>query len=301
MRFWQTRLGAAIGVLLLCWAVAVAVAGTRVYLVTHPPRQVDSIDFESMRMPAEEVRFRAVDGPWLTGWLIESERSLPTLLLCHDLGSSKTALVDLAFELHSQGFPVLLFDFRAHGESAGDASTLGLTEKRDILGALDFLAARNGPAPQQIGIYGVGMGAHAAVLAAADRRSIRVLVLDGVYPDVGYRLARRVFADWKPAMRHFQFLPRSLFSLMSQSRIDEHRAGQAMSSLLGRDVLLLAPAGDARLVREMHRMYAEIPNQPDVDPNLVVLPATQSEGLYGKDLVHHREQVVEFFVNRLGR
>ena len=37
----------------------------------------------------------------------------------------------------------------------------------------------------------------------------------------------------------------------------------------------------------------------DVDGNLVILPATQSEGLYGADLATHHDHVVAFFRERL--
>ena len=46
-------------------------------------------------------------------------------------------------------------------------------------------------------------------------------------------------------------------------------------------------------------MVEAVPDQPDVDGNLVVLPRTQSEGLYGADLARHHRGVTEFFVERL--
>jgi len=56
------------------------------------------------------------------------------------------------------------------------------------------------------------MGAFAAVLAARDRPALRVLVLDGLYPDVGYPLVRRAFDGWEVGVEHLAFLPRAIFS-----------------------------------------------------------------------------------------
>jgi pimeloyl-ACP methyl ester carboxylesterase len=288
------------GGVLLTAALAQGITVVRVHAVTHPPRQApDDIDFDSMLMRVQRVQFSSVDGIELQGWMIPGKSDRPPILLCHDTGSSKASLVSLAIALHNKGFSILLFDFRGHGTSGGRASTLGIREKRDILGALDFVSERWEDGSRQIGVYGVGMGAHAAVLAAADRQALRVLVLDGLYPDVSYPLVRRVFAGWQPGVRNLGFLPNSVFAIMNRTRIGDHRAADALPNLLGRDVLLLAPVGDPELTSEMKRMVGSIPPQPDVDGNLVVLPATQGHGLYGPDLGLHVSQVTEFFESRL--
>jgi pimeloyl-ACP methyl ester carboxylesterase len=301
MSFWESKLGALLGVLLLACLLVVSLVGVRVYLATHPERQADEgFDFNSMLMEVDQVQFPAVDGTRLSGWLIEGDAARPPVLLCHDVGSSKASQVSLGIELQRRGFTVLMLDFRGHGQSEGRSSTLGLEEKRDVLGALDFLMERQGREGGRVGVYGVGMGAHAAVLAAVDRPSLRVLVLDALYPDVAGPLARRVFGGWKPGIRSLGFVSSGLFALMHGTRIGEQRAADALPGLLGRDVLLLAPAGDPELTAEIQRMVESIPEQREVDGNMVVLPATQGDALYGEDLDRHREQVARFLDHRLG-
>ena len=300
MGSWRSKSGALCGVVLLAAALVVGTTAVRVHGVTHPARRApEPIDFDSMLMRVQRVQFPSIDGIELQGWMILGKSDRPPILLCHDSGSSKASLVSLAIALHNKGFSLLLFDFRGHGTSGGRESTLGLLEKRDILGAVDFVMERWEEASRHVGIYGVGMGAHAAVLAAADRQALRVLVLDGLYPDVSYPLARQVFAGWQPGVRKLAFLPNRLFELVNRTRIGRHRAADALPNLLGRDVLLLAPVGDPELTAEMKRMVGSIPQQPDVDGNLVVLPATQVHGLYGPDLDLHVAQVTEFFESRL--
>jgi len=295
-RRWRLAAGlAGIGLALL------ALAAARVQWTTSPGGSAEqSFDFEAMSLKVEDVRFRSTDGLALTGWLLPGEPSRSPILLCHDLGQSKADLVDLAIELNGAGFPLLLFDFRGHGGSQAARSTLGLFEKRDILGAVDFLSERKA-GPARFGIYAVGMGAHAAVLAAADRRSLSVLVLDGLYPDASYPLVRRFWEGWPTGVEHLGAVPKVAFALMNGVSADAHRASDMLSGLLGRDILLLAPAGDPTLVAELRRMYGQIPEQREVDGNLEVLPATQSVGLFGKDVERHRERVLEFFRTRLVR
>jgi pimeloyl-ACP methyl ester carboxylesterase len=294
--------GRAVFGLVIVATVAAGFTAARVHATLRPARHTEEeFDFAAVGLRARAVAFPATDGVPLEGWLLNAPGQGPPVLLCHPLGSSRGSMVNLAIELHRTGFPVLAFDFRGHGGSGGGPSTLGLDEKRDILGAIDFLAAEAGGPLREVGIYGVGMGAHAAVLAATDRRSIRVLVLDGLYPAVVYPLLDQVFGDWSLGRERLAFLPQGIFALLSGTPLEGERADAALTRLAGRDVLFLAPAGDGALAGEMRRMYESVPPQPDADGNLVVLPATQSQGLSGADRDHHQRRVAAFFAERLGR
>ena len=301
MRFWRSPLGALAVVLLLAAGGGIGATAYQVFRQTAPRRATEvPIDFESMMVRAENVRFPSTDGIDLAGWLIRGAPDQAPIVLCHDLGSSKASLVNVALALSRAGFTVLMFDFRAHGDSAGERSSLGVLEKRDVVGAVDFLGTLEGLETKRIGVFGVGMGAHAAVLAAADRPALRVLVLDGLYPDASYELARRVYLDWSFAVDHLSFVSGGMLAALSGSAGPEARAADVIGHLLGRDLLLLAPASDTRLADEMMRMYKTVPDQADADGNLVVLPATHADGLYASDLTRYHERVAEFFSTRLG-
>ena len=301
MRFWRSPLGALAVVLLIAAGGGIGATAYQVLRETAPPRSVEApIDFESMMVRAEDVRFPSTDGIELAGWLIRGAPERAPIVLCHDLGSSKASLVNVALALSRDGFTVLMFDFRAHGDSAGERSSLGVLEKRDVLGAVDFLGSLEGLPTKRVGVFGVGMGAHAAVLAAADRPALRVLVLDGLYPDASYELARRVYLDWTFAVDHLSFVSGGMLAALGGSTGPEARAADVIGHLPGRDLLLLAPASDTRLADEMMRMYQTVPDQADADGNLVVLPATHADGLYASDLTRYHERVAEFFSTRLG-
>jgi len=300
MRFWKSVPGAFVLVLLIGVGVAGAAVGQRVYRVTHPPRQTeDNLTVTSALVPIEEVQFEASDGVPLHGWLLEGDPDRPFIVLCHSLGSSKSSVLDLGVRLQKYGFNLLLFDFRGHGRSGGEASSLGINEKRDIIGAIDYLDSLDGVRMDRIGLYGVGMGAHAGVLASIDRPAIKVLVLDGLYPDASFTLNRKVFGGWAFGTDHLGFAPRAAFAMMTPAPAGDRRAADVLPRLVGRDVLLLAPTGDAALTREMEAMYATIPEQRDSDGNLALLPATRHENRYGEDLETLEARVAEFFWSRL--
>ena len=92
-----------------------------------------------------------------------------TVLICHGLASNKSNQFILASGFVPYGYNVLIFDFRAHGESGGQLTSFGDLERRDVLGrrSLDSGASS---IQQAHHIYGVGasMGAAALIAAAAD-------------------------------------------------------------------------------------------------------------------------------------
>jgi pimeloyl-ACP methyl ester carboxylesterase len=300
MSFWRTVPGAVVLVLLIGIGAAGAAVGTRVYRVTHPPRLTDdALTVTSAVVPVEQVKFEASDGVLLDGWLLKGDPDRPFIVLCHGLGGSKSSVLDLGVRLQKQGFNLLLFDFRGHGRSGGEARSLGSNEKRDVIGAIDFLDSLDGARVDRIGLYGVGMGAHAGVLASIDRPAIKVLVLDGLYPDASFTLSRKVFGNWAFGNDHLAFAPRAAFAMMTTAPAGDHRAADVLPRLVGRDVLLVAPTGDVALAREMEAMYATIPEQRDSDGNLALLPATRHENAYGQDLETLEKRVAEFFWSRL--
>jgi pimeloyl-ACP methyl ester carboxylesterase len=304
MRFWRSIPGAIVLVVSLGIIAALGLAAAQVFRVTHPARKSEmAVNLGADLAKAEDVAFKSTDGIRLKGWLFRGAKKMPPVVVCHDLGESRNAVMNLAIAINKAGFTVLTFDFRGHGTSSGDGSTLGVHEGRDVLGAIDFVAGlpKDGVDARRIGIFGAGMGAHAAVLAAAERPELRVLVLDGLWPDAGFALVRREFADWDWGQKHLGAVPVTLFPMIAGASIDEGRARDVLPSLAGRDLLLVAPAGDGRLDEAMRAMYATLPEQRDSERNLVTLPATRASGLGAEDLARYHERVVEFFRSRLVR
>jgi fermentation-respiration switch protein FrsA (DUF1100 family) len=285
MRFWRTPLGAIVVVLLLGVGVVLGATAVRVHRHLSPPRVEQApIDFESMMMRVEDVRFPATDGVSLAGWFMQGAPDRPAVILCHDLGASRASMVNLAIALRRDGFSVLAFDFRGHGESAGGGSTLGVREKRDVAGAVDYLKSRKDLDTKRIGVFGVGMGAFAAVLAAADR---------------GYPLVHGVYREWTFGVDHLGFLPRGVFAALNGTTAGQEQACEVIAGLLGRDLLLVASESDEQLTGEMMRMYEAVPDQVDVDGNLVVLRATHGDGLFAEQLEAYHERVIDFFETRM--
>lgn len=289
-------------VVLVAIIAALGVVAFRVWEATHPSRAARADQAIALDLAkAEGVAFTAGDGVELRGWFLAGRDGAPAVVLCHDLGGSSAQMINLGIYLQKLGLHVLAFDFRGHGASGDAPASLGPAEKRDVLGALDYLATRTSPAMdlRRIGVYGAGSGAHAAVLAAADRPALRVLVLDGLWDDVSSRIAREVFGNWSFGVKRLRFLPSSMLGAIAKVDPQDARADLAVARLKGRDVLFVAPAGNALLATTMEKMYATLPQARDAEANLVTLPGTGTDGLFGAELERYHGRVGSFFGTRL--
>jgi alpha-beta hydrolase superfamily lysophospholipase len=161
----------------LTFALAAPVLTTLSQL--HPQRIAPILTPGDHGRPFEEVQLRA-DGRTLAGWHLPAPQGQkPAVVIAHGVGASRQNFLPVAEMVQDLGHPVLLFDFRAHGDSGGQLSTLGLGEADDVRAAHAWLAARYPGRP----IHGLGysMGGAALCRAAADGGGFDRIVLDSVY------------------------------------------------------------------------------------------------------------------------
>lgn len=88
-----------------------------------------------------------------------------TVILFHGLGVSKSILIDEANEFRVEGYHVLLVDFRAHGNSEGQTTTIGVRETEDVKLTFDHISAKG---EKNIFLYGSSLGAVAIAKAVSD-------------------------------------------------------------------------------------------------------------------------------------
>lgn len=149
--------------------------------VVFPARSLHDRTPAQVGLPYEAVAFPSRDGLMLTGWFVKGGPA--TVVLTHGHGGNKGQLLDTAEFLHQAGYSLLLFDFRASGESEGNQSTLGYHEAKDIAGALDFLGQRPEVDAARVGALGISMGAAALLLTGDDGRRFAAIVADSAFSD----------------------------------------------------------------------------------------------------------------------
>jgi pimeloyl-ACP methyl ester carboxylesterase len=139
---------------------------------------------------AEEVAFATSDGVALRGTLLAQPRPAPLAIVCHGVGANRAAFFGHAQHAFALGCHVLAFDFRAHGDSGGFASTFGADEVLDVAAAAAWLRARPGCEASPLVLIGVSMGGATVLRAAAETHANGVLA-ESAFADLDAMIERQ--------------------------------------------------------------------------------------------------------------
>jgi pimeloyl-ACP methyl ester carboxylesterase len=134
---------------------------------------------EDVGLPVESLSFRAADGVTLRGWWNGGDGDKPVIIFLHGLNRSRLELLERAAESYKEGYGVLLFDLRNHGESDAAYTTLGIHETRDVCAASREVRSR-APGRSQI-LWGVSMGAATGLLSLRDCGGFAGVVSDSAF------------------------------------------------------------------------------------------------------------------------
>ncbi|MBC7872933.1 MAG: alpha/beta hydrolase, partial [Ferruginibacter sp.] len=130
------------------------------------PRQPRSIISESPTFPFDTVTLKTGKGIFIDAWYGKTDSAAKgTVILFHGIAGNKGMLLAEAYEFRYLGYNVLLVDYRAHGNSGGQTTTIGIREPEEVKLAYDFIG---GKGETRIFLYGISMGAVVVSKAIAD-------------------------------------------------------------------------------------------------------------------------------------
>jgi len=277
----------------------VALSFLLVYANTHPPRYPLFAPPSAYKADYEDVVFTSKDGVPLKGWIIKPSHPHPTspaIIICHGVGANKSDFTDLAAALSRRGYAVLLFDFRAHGESGGSRTSLGYHEQKDVAAALDFLRGRSEIDPKRIGIYGFSLGGATAILAAAKTRAFSAIVADSAFTSLKDQARSAITGFYHlPA---FLFLPLSVlgYELYFQTSIDAVSPVTAIAGLSPAPILIIAGEGDKLIPADNGRRLYAAAKEPK---ELWIIPHAEHGGTLAAAGSEYEKRVGEFFDRNL--
>jgi uncharacterized protein len=182
-------------------AVLLALAGSILFVsyrqtvdYLHPARQTASGELlRANGVDFQEIELVTEDHVRLSAWYTPPQNGA-VILVAHGYGDKRTEPYYSLFASH--GYGVLAWDFRAHGKSGGEFSSLGYYEVLDAKAALDFALAQ--PGMEHVGAWHGSMGAVTMIRATAQYPEIKALVADSPFAALEEEMDLRVPF---PAMR----------------------------------------------------------------------------------------------------
>jgi alpha-beta hydrolase superfamily lysophospholipase len=211
-------------------------------------------------LPFEEVSFPSTDGVAVSGWFLPGGTRKSVVACGHGMFRSRREVLDRAAFFRQQGYDTLVFDFRRHGASGGELMTLGYQERWDFEGAVEFLREKRPDAP--VVLYGVSMGAGAALLAARETPAVAAVVADSPFLNVEHTVVHHVKLIF--GLPRFPFASALLWFLEMRGGFDREDFDlEAASAALGdRPLLVLAGGEDRRMPLDVQKRVAEASKSP---------------------------------------
>jgi len=181
---------ASLGIGLLLWRISYRFTNPADYQFKGPAVGQATHDFDpnteadpraACGLEFEDVEFPSADGATLRGWFVPVPGSQLAIVATHGRGADRRAYLPQLGLLHDLGATVLLFDFREHGTSdgTGRGMSAGYREAQDISAAARYLKHQVGV--DHVVVIGSSLGGVAAILAAADDRSINAVITEGAF------------------------------------------------------------------------------------------------------------------------
>ena len=238
----------------------------------------------------EKITVKSKDGLDLAGWWIPSihGKSRIVIIFCHGLGADKYQVMDYVPFLRENGYNILSFDFRGHGENKSKYTSLGYFEINDLLGAVDFVKTKG---MKSIGVLGLSMGAATAIVAAKKTGDINAIVSDSGFARLApliNRYAKRIY--------HISFTPLvSLVKKVAEIRISaKYDTVNPVDDIkdLKVPVLIIHGDKDENIPVENANMLYESAKEPK---KLLIFPGATHVESHSIAQVKYEKEVLGFF------
>jgi len=286
-RFFRTILPAAailaIGTLLIF--------GFFVYKISYPGAVPESVNPSHYLLPSLDVLFPGAGGETIPAWWIPGLKGAPGIILSPGYGMSRSDALNLALALHEKGFNLLIYDQRGSGAAPRGASSLGLYETEDMLSALEFMRGRPESDRKRIGIWGVDIGALAALRTAAASSEVRAVAADSVFQFPSDFLSYRIEEDFGLDNRLLQFGCFQIFKLVHLRGSLSQSAGIPLQQLSDRSILFIKGENRKQLGYLTTAIYDALKPQKE----LISFKTARIHMMGGEDLKSYNRQVVNFF------
>ena len=228
-------------------------------VTTYRPRLMPRDQSPLSQLAGQAIDFNSTDGIVLAGvWMTAASApdhptqhgwGTSTVILCHGPVGGKESMADMASELLAGGYNVLVFDFRANGQSGGHITTFGNLERNDVLGVRWI---RQNHPRQCRHLYGVGneTGAAALLLAATDAsddgQAIESVAVFNVFDDFNHLAANVLGQNLAAPVRWVVMkLGMPLISLQTGADMKHFSLEDAAANLAPRPLLVIQ-SGNAK-------------------------------------------------------
>ncbi len=263
-------------------------AGELVYPARRPPASSPS----DYGLAAEAISFKTRDGLILHGWFVPaSGQAKGTLVFSH--GYAGDCSPDLVYVplLNRAAYNVCLFDFRGHGTSEGDFTSVVYYERGDLMDAIDFLRRKG---ISRVGLVGFSMGGAIALATAPLCPEVVAVVSDSTFGELTtiIRNAAVLRGFPYPGALLVGWLVELLASFRVRANLFSADPIHTIAKISPRPVLIMHGEADTAIpVSEAYRLFRAAREPKE----LWVVPGAGHRQIEAVQPEEYRRRLVQFF------
>ncbi len=270
----------------------------------HDP--LDSKTPASFGMDYHDIQFQSSDGILLKGWYVPANGAAKgTIVYVHGYNRTRVEMLPEAIFGHGLGYDGVLFDLRHQGASGGAESSIGYQERLDVEAAVRYARGQE-KAPPPVIVWGVSMGAAAALMAAADSQEVDAVISDSTflnYPDMirhHYYLFRNIVRRrwwWFPPLPAFPIADEVIYwsARRGHFKPSDFDLEKAVTRIGKRPILFVGVQGDERMPPEIARkLYGDAQSELK---DIVIVPGTRHGEGFSSGNAQYEAEVSKFLAS----
>jgi pimeloyl-ACP methyl ester carboxylesterase len=262
-----------------------------VYKVSYPEAATEAVNPSHYLLPYLAVEIPCGKDSGIPAWWIPGLKHAPGVVLAPGYGMSRSDALSLAVVLNQHGFNLLIYAQRGSGSLPKGASALGLQESEDMASAIQFLKKRAESDPARIGIWGVDIGAFAALKAAAAFPEVCAIAADSPYETVQSYLDYRITEDFGLENSLMLFGCRQVFRLVHLFSQASLNTALPLNALSGKAILFIKGEDRPRLADLTTAIYKKIQPQKE----MISFRTARIHAMSGEILKAYDMQAADFF------
>jgi len=269
----------------------IVIFGVLVYKISNPGTVPETVNPSHYLLPSLEVTILSKGGIEIPAWWIPGLKNAPGIILAPGYEMSRSDALSLGAALHENGFNILIYEQRGSGAAPRNRSTLGLYEPEDMRAAIQYLQGRTESNPARMGIWGVDVGASAALKVAASFPQVRAIAADSAFDTAADFVDYRITEDFGLENRLLQFGCYRIFRLahiLDGAPANETIPVQALS-----DRMILFVKGDNR--KALGNLTTAIYDRIKPQKEMISFKIARVRTMSGEDLKSYDRQVANFF------
>jgi dipeptidyl aminopeptidase/acylaminoacyl peptidase len=280
---------------ILVVAALLAIPAFVYYKIAYPQKPQEPTDPSLYMLEFSDIEVPSEQGAPITGWWIPAENGSAGVLLAPGYGMTRSDALSLAAELHKREFHVFIYAQRGSAASREKSSTFGLKEAEDMRVALQFLRKGTKNKPTPVGIWGVDVGAYAALWTAASVPEVRALVADSAYASIYDFMNTCIREQFDTDNRWLQFGCRQIFRVLRIASGSFENRQLPVEQLSNCPILFITGKNRSVFVPLATDLYNRLPSKKE----MLSLPESRVRLMGGSELQNYDTKVADFFERNL--